>query len=164
MSKAIQRRRGTTTQHASFAGLAGEITVDTDKKTLVVHDGATLGGAALAKESHTHAIATVTNLQTTLDGKAAASHSHAIADTTGLQTALDGKAPTSHTHAIANVTNLQTTLDGKLGTAAKAADASLLNGVADATAATASTIARRDSSGNLAAVLFNGTATSARYA
>ncbi len=49
MAKAIQRRRGTTAQHASFTGLAGEMTVDTDKKTVVVHDGSTAGGFPLAK-------------------------------------------------------------------------------------------------------------------
>ena len=69
--------------------------------------------------SHSHAIADVTSLQTTLDGKALSSHTHAIANVTGLQTALDGKqasgsyAPTAHSHAISDVTNLQTTLDGK---------------------------------------------------
>lgn len=41
-------------------------------------------------------------------------HSHAIADVTNLQSTLDGKAPISHTHTIANITNLQSTLDGKL--------------------------------------------------
>ena len=50
-SFAIQQRRGTTAQHASFTGLAGEITVDTDKKVVVVHDGSTAGGIPLAKES-----------------------------------------------------------------------------------------------------------------
>lgn len=50
MSFAFQRRRGTTTQHASFTGLAGELTVDTTKKTVVVHDGSTAGGVPLAKE------------------------------------------------------------------------------------------------------------------
>lgn len=49
MPTAIQRRRGTTAQHASFTGLVGEITVDTDKKTAVVHDGATAGGFPLAR-------------------------------------------------------------------------------------------------------------------
>lgn len=44
---AIQRARGTTAQHAPFVGLNGEITVDTDRKTLVVHDGVTPGGNAL---------------------------------------------------------------------------------------------------------------------
>ena len=47
---AIQFRRGTTTQHNSFTGLMGEVTVDTDKKTLVVHDGSTTGGFPLARE------------------------------------------------------------------------------------------------------------------
>lgn len=50
MSFAFQRRRGTTTQHASFTGLLAELTVDTDKKTVVVHDGSTAGGTPLAKE------------------------------------------------------------------------------------------------------------------
>lgn len=48
---AIQLRRGTTAQHASFTGLVGEVTIDTDKDTLVVHDGATAGGYPLAKAS-----------------------------------------------------------------------------------------------------------------
>ena len=50
MSFAFQRRRGTTAQHASFTGLNAELTVDTDKKTVVVHDGSTAGGTPLAKE------------------------------------------------------------------------------------------------------------------
>tara|TARA_R110000765_G_scaffold156652_3_gene259636 strand:+ start:304 stop:2328 length:2025 start_codon:yes stop_codon:yes gene_type:complete len=45
---AIQFRRGTTTEHNSFTGLLGEVTVDTTKKSLVVHDGSTAGGFALA--------------------------------------------------------------------------------------------------------------------
>jgi hypothetical protein len=47
---AIQFRRGTTTEHNSFTGLVGEVTVDTTKKTVVVHDGSTAGGYALALE------------------------------------------------------------------------------------------------------------------
>lgn len=50
MSFAFQRRRGTTSQHASFTGLNAELTVDTDKKTVIVHDGSTAGGIPLAKE------------------------------------------------------------------------------------------------------------------
>lgn len=52
MSTAIQRRGGTTAQHATFTGLDKELTVDTDKKTVVVHDGTTAGGHPLAKESY----------------------------------------------------------------------------------------------------------------
>ena len=50
-SFAIQLRRGTSSQHSTFTGLLGEITVDTDKDTIVVHDGATAGGYPLAKAS-----------------------------------------------------------------------------------------------------------------
>jgi hypothetical protein len=49
MSFAFQRRRGTTAAHASFTGLLGELTVDTDKDTVVVHDGSTVGGFPLAR-------------------------------------------------------------------------------------------------------------------
>ena len=44
MAKQLQLRRGTTTQHDSFTGAAGEVTVDTDKNTLLLHDGTTAGG------------------------------------------------------------------------------------------------------------------------
>lgn len=54
MSKAIQRRRGTTAEHAGFTGLVGELTIDTTKNTVVVHDGVTAGGHPLAKENHNH--------------------------------------------------------------------------------------------------------------
>lgn len=66
-----------------------------------------------ANTSHTHAIADVTNLQTTLNGKSATGHTHVMADVTDLAAAMNGKANTSHTHAIADVTNLQTTLNNK---------------------------------------------------
>lgn len=50
MATQIQSRRGTTAQHSSFTGAIGEITVDTDKDTVVVHDGSTVGGHPSAKE------------------------------------------------------------------------------------------------------------------
>jgi len=56
MATAIQRRRGTTSQHSTFTGLAGEITIDTDKNTVVVHDGSQAGGYPLAKSSEVAAL------------------------------------------------------------------------------------------------------------
>ena len=44
MPTAVQFRRGTTAQHASFTGAVGEITVDTDKEVVVIHDGSVAGG------------------------------------------------------------------------------------------------------------------------
>lgn len=44
MATVVQRRRGTAAQHTTFTGAAGEITIKTDTKELVVHDGSTPGG------------------------------------------------------------------------------------------------------------------------
>jgi hypothetical protein len=44
MPKQVRLRRGTTAQHATFTGAEGEVTFDTSKKVLVVHDGVTPGG------------------------------------------------------------------------------------------------------------------------
>lgn len=49
MSRQIQLRRGTATEHESFIGAVGEITMDTTNQTLRVHDGETPGGVALAR-------------------------------------------------------------------------------------------------------------------
>ena len=40
----IQFKRGTTAQHAIYVGLVGELTFDTDKRVVVLHDGITAGG------------------------------------------------------------------------------------------------------------------------
>lgn len=57
MPTVLQLRRGTTAQHSSFTGAEGEVTVNTSKDTLVVHDGSTQGGfeIALADLSNTTA-------------------------------------------------------------------------------------------------------------
>ena len=44
MAKLLQLRGGTTSEHSSFTGALREVTVDTDKDILVVHDGSTAGG------------------------------------------------------------------------------------------------------------------------
>ena len=40
----VKRRRGTTAENDAFTGAEGEITVDTEKHELRVHDGVTRGG------------------------------------------------------------------------------------------------------------------------
>ena len=80
MSFAYQRRRGTTSAHTSFTGLVGELTVDTDKKVVVVHDGSTAGGTPLAKQrptlattsgtSYTLALTDADNVVTSTGGSA----------------------------------------------------------------------------------------------
>src|SRR5687767_3188681 len=44
MPKQVRLRRGTTSQHSAFTGADGELSVDTDKRCLVLHDGVTAGG------------------------------------------------------------------------------------------------------------------------
>jgi len=51
MAKKLQLRGGTTSDHGSFTGAVREVTVDTDLKTLRVHDGSTAGGTRLARYS-----------------------------------------------------------------------------------------------------------------
>ena len=50
MARQVQFRRGTTSEHSTFTGAAGEITVDTDKDVAVVHDGSTAGGFPLVRQ------------------------------------------------------------------------------------------------------------------
>ena len=50
MAKQLQLRRGTTAEHASFTGAVGELTIDADKDTAVVHDAYQAGGFPLLRE------------------------------------------------------------------------------------------------------------------
>jgi len=50
----VQFRKGTTTEHAQFTGANAEITVDTKKKTAVVHDGTDVGGYELQRARWEH--------------------------------------------------------------------------------------------------------------
>ena len=107
----VYKGEGSKTSEASYIELA-----DITPVWSVIADKPSV----FAPDTHSHSIGDVTNLQTSLNGKAASSHSHAISDVTGLQTALDGKqvsgsyAAATHTHAISSVTNLQTSLDAKV--------------------------------------------------
>tara|TARA_B100000470_G_scaffold72642_1_gene55514 strand:- start:11686 stop:12042 length:357 start_codon:yes stop_codon:yes gene_type:complete len=66
MAKKLQLRGGTTAQHATFTGALREVTVDTDKDTLVVHDGSTAGGHTLtATDDYSETIVVPTAGQTT---------------------------------------------------------------------------------------------------
>lgn len=47
MPKQVRLRRGTTAHHTTFVGADGEVTFDTTKKVLVLHDGVTPGGKPL---------------------------------------------------------------------------------------------------------------------
>jgi hypothetical protein len=59
----LQFRRGTTAQNNAFTGAVGEVSIDTDLKTLRVHDGSTAGGFSSVNVS---SIQTITNKTLTL--------------------------------------------------------------------------------------------------
>jgi len=50
MAKQVQLRRGTSAEHAAFTGVEGELTVDTTKDTIVLHDAYQAGGFPLLRE------------------------------------------------------------------------------------------------------------------
>ena len=52
MAKRVQLRRGTTAEINAFTGAVGEVTVDTEKDVLVVHDGVTVGGFPVAARAN----------------------------------------------------------------------------------------------------------------
>ena len=54
MATQVQFRRGGTGANDAFKGAIGEVTVDTDKNTLRVHDGSTTGGFTVLKNDGTN--------------------------------------------------------------------------------------------------------------
>jgi len=68
MATSLKLRRGTTTAHSTFTGAEGEVTVDTTKDTIVVHDGSTAGGIPLAKESGSNISAGTLSASSTVSG------------------------------------------------------------------------------------------------
>ena len=50
MATQVQFRRGSSADTSGFTGAVGEVTVNTDIQTVVVHDGTTAGGHPLLKQ------------------------------------------------------------------------------------------------------------------
>jgi hypothetical protein len=102
MPTQIQLRRGSTVQTSTFTGAAGEITVDTDKKVVVVHDGASAGGIPLARANHTQAAFDAANATSTGSSSAGsyANSAYSTANTAATNaTTADQRAVTSGAYA-----------------------------------------------------------------
>lgn len=66
MAKPLRPKRGTTAKNDAFTGLASEITIDTDKHSIRVHDGVTAGGhEILPKAKNDELYATIASLNAT---------------------------------------------------------------------------------------------------
>ena len=159
MADQLQLRGGTTTEHSTFTGALKEVTVDTTKKTIVVHDNSTVGGIPLAKENLSN-VPTGTITSTMIaDGTIVAGDiadntitSAKIADGTlvnadiNASAAIDltklanGALPNGITVASSNITDLSIATadiaDGAV-TSAKIADGTIVNADVSATAAIA---------------------------
>ena len=81
MTKQVQRRRGTATQHTSFTGAEGEISVNTTNKSVHVHDGVTAGGVEAARADLSNV--SDANLNNALSGNTLASLTITSADING---------------------------------------------------------------------------------
>jgi hypothetical protein len=81
MTKQVQRRRGTATQHTSFTGAEGEISVNTTNKSVHVHDGVTAGGVEAARADLSNV--SDANLNSALSGNTVASLTITSADING---------------------------------------------------------------------------------
>tara|TARA_E500000081_G_scaffold143158_1_gene162674 strand:+ start:558 stop:815 length:258 start_codon:yes stop_codon:yes gene_type:complete len=66
MPSILKLRRGTTTEHASFTGEEGELTADTIKDCVVLHDGLTQGGFEVAMSSELDSYISLSALDTEL--------------------------------------------------------------------------------------------------
>ena len=113
MATQIQLRRGNTAQTSIFTGAIAEVTVDTDKNTLVIHDGSTAGGIPLSKESTTSTIFNHANgafdKANSANVLAQAGYNQANTATTSAQAAFDKANQTAQlafTTVSANGTNL----------------------------------------------------------
>lgn len=99
MAKQLQIRGGNTAQHATFVGAVRELTVDTTKQTVVVHDNITAGGFPLAKES----VVTALNNRLTLVDNTADSTKNVLSAT---------KLTTARTIAMTGDITWSTSFDG----------------------------------------------------
>lgn len=75
MAKPLRPKRGTTAKNDAFTGLASEITIDTDKHSIRVHDGVTAGGHEIlpkAKNDELYAPKTIDVGVTSVNGNTGA--------------------------------------------------------------------------------------------
>lgn len=80
MPTILQFRRGTSSQNGNYTGSVGEVTVDTDLKTIRLHDGVTAGGEELVGRTAAQTLTNKDLTTPTINGTAIDEY---IADTVG---------------------------------------------------------------------------------
>ena len=126
MATQVQFRRGSTSEHSSFTGAIGEVTVDTDLDTIRVHDGSTAGGIRIAKFSETNNAFTLSDESSnTINVTPGDSDITIKGDGTGITPTVAGN---SVTFALDNVVNL-TSISSSDSTGVTINDDLLITGV-----------------------------------
>lgn len=126
MAKRILLRRGTTNQTNAFTGGLGEVTVDTDKDVLVVHDGSTAGGFPVAARANNDT--TVSIISKT--GKILATIPYAgLLDNTLTSTATDQALTTAQGKVLKDLVDTKLASTANAVSATKLVTARTINGV-----------------------------------
>ncbi len=113
MPTALQLRRGNTSQNNSFTGAVGEVSVDTDKDTLRVHDGSTAGGFEVVTTTATQTLTNKTLTSPNISGASftGASFTFEGASDDSFETTLTVTDPTAD--RTVTIPNATTTLVGR---------------------------------------------------
>jgi hypothetical protein len=98
MSITLKHRRGNTSAHSTFTGAVAELTVDTDKNTVVVHDGSTAGGFPLAQETAVQTAGSYAN-SAYIHANAAYDYANTIAGGSAIDNTARDLANTAQLHA-----------------------------------------------------------------
>ena len=109
MALQIQLRRGTHSQHSTFTGVLGEVTVNTTNNSLHMHDGTSVGGHELAKTNFSNvasgAIANSKLANSTISGVALGANLATLTIGTGLTgSAYNGSTASTVSLAASGVT------------------------------------------------------------
>jgi len=111
MTKQVQRRRGTATQHTSFTGAEGELSVNTTNKSVHVHDNVTAGGFEAARADMDNV--TSSSILTAAGITATSTELNYVDGvTSNIQTQLDGKAGTASPTFTGTLTTANLTATG----------------------------------------------------
>jgi hypothetical protein len=132
----LQLRRGNTAQTAIFTGAVAEVTVDTDKKTLIVHDGSTLGGIETAKRAD---LSVSFNAANSASSYANSAYTQANTATTNAATA-DQRAVTSGSYANSAYAKANTAITSLSGYATETYVGTAITNLIDSAPATLDTL------------------------
>ena len=105
MATQVQFRRGNTAQTSVFTGAAGEITIDTTKNVVVIHDGVTVSGTPMVSgrgDTMTGALNVANNLVVTGTVGVTGLTSLTTANTSGLAT-LNSLTVSNNANVIGNI-------------------------------------------------------------